>query len=118
MGNFSRSRHWSERHRTWRHDRSPLVDRYHGVVLGGLNASTATGQLLFLPLLANLTVHYGWRVATWAIATVIALAIPFVALFMRDTPRQLGLNSPDSGVRRSWVLGGTWGKSFGRNGNL
>ena len=66
-------------------------DRYRGVVLGVLSASTATGQLLFLPLLANLTVQYGWRVATWAIAAVIALAIPFVALFMRDTPRQLGL---------------------------
>ena len=59
--------------------------------MGGLSASTATDQLLFLPLLANLTVHHGWRVATWAIAAVIALAIPFVALFMLDKPRQLGL---------------------------
>jgi sugar phosphate permease len=66
-------------------------DRYRGVILGVLSASTATGQLLFLPLLANLTVHYGWRIATWAIAAVIAAAIPFVALLMRDSPRQLGL---------------------------
>jgi sugar phosphate permease len=66
-------------------------DRYHGVILGVLSASTATGQLLFLPLLANLTVHYGWRVAAWAIAAVIAVAIPFVALMMRDSPHQLGL---------------------------
>ncbi len=66
-------------------------DRYRGVILGVLSASTAPGQLLFLPLLANLTVHYGWRIATWAIAAVIAVAIPFVALLMRDSPRQLGL---------------------------
>ena len=66
-------------------------DRYRGVILGLLSASTATGQLLFLPLLANLTVHYGWRIATWAIAVVIAMAVPFVALLMRDTPAQLGL---------------------------
>jgi sugar phosphate permease len=66
-------------------------DRHRGTVLGVLSASTATGQLLFLPLLANLTVHYGWRVATWTVAVVIALFLPFVALFMRDTPHQLGL---------------------------
>jgi sugar phosphate permease len=66
-------------------------DRHRGVVLGVLSASTATGQLLFLPLLANLTVHYGWRAATWTVAVVIALFLPFVALWMRDTPRQLGL---------------------------
>jgi len=66
-------------------------DRYRGVILGLLSASTATGQLLFLPLLANLTVHYGWRIATWTIAVVIAMAVPFVALLMRDTPAQLGL---------------------------
>jgi sugar phosphate permease len=66
-------------------------DRYRGVVLGILSASTATGQLLFLPLLANLTVHHGWRVATWTIAAVIALTIPVVALMMRDTPGQVGL---------------------------
>jgi hypothetical protein len=48
-------------------------------------ASTATGQLLFLPLLANLTVQYGWRVATWAIAVLIALAISFSWLNQRKT---------------------------------
>ena len=66
-------------------------DRHRGTVLGVLSASTATGQLLFLPLLANLTVHHGWRAATWTVAGVIVLFLPIVALFMRDTPRQLGL---------------------------
>src|SRR3979411_3474791 len=34
-----------------------------GLVVGILTASVATGQLAFLPLLATLTDHYGWRVA-------------------------------------------------------
>src|SRR3954471_13093943 len=32
-----------------------------GLVVGILTASVATGQLVFLPLLATLTDHYGWR---------------------------------------------------------
>ena len=34
-----------------------------GLVVGILTASVATGQLAFLPLLAALTDHYGWRIA-------------------------------------------------------
>src|SRR5258705_3622439 len=34
-----------------------------GLVVGILTASTATGQLVFLPLLANFTEHFGWRIA-------------------------------------------------------
>jgi len=36
---------------------------HRGLVLGMLTASSATGQLVFLPLLANLTERLGWRVA-------------------------------------------------------
>ncbi|HZC33968.1 MAG TPA: MFS transporter, partial [Chthoniobacterales bacterium] len=67
-------------------------DRHRGAVLGVLSASTATGQLLFLPLLANLAVQHGWRAATWTVACVIALFLPVVALLMRNTPRELGLH--------------------------
>src|SRR2546423_7114880 len=34
-----------------------------GLVIGILTASVATGQLLFLPLLAAITDHVGWRIA-------------------------------------------------------
>ena len=37
-----------------------------GLVVGILTASVATGQLVFLPLLATLTDHYGWRIALGA----------------------------------------------------
>ena len=34
-----------------------------GLVVGLLTASSATGQLVFLPLIAELTERYGWRIA-------------------------------------------------------
>src|SRR6202790_4859790 len=38
-------------------------ERRRGLVLGILTASSATGQLVFLPLAATLIQHFGWRVA-------------------------------------------------------
>jgi sugar phosphate permease len=62
-----------------------------GMVLGALTGGTATGQLIFLPLLAWIATHYGWRpVGFVCSACAIALAIP-IALFMRDRPEDLGL---------------------------
>jgi sugar phosphate permease len=56
-----------------------------------LTASSATGQLVFLPLAAWLVDHVGWRYAL--VPTIIALAVVglLVAVFMRDRPSDLGL---------------------------
>ena len=62
-----------------------------GLVTGLLTAATATGQLAFLPGLAALAVGVGWRAASLAVAGSVLLAVPFVALLMRDSPRRLGL---------------------------
>ena len=62
-----------------------------GLVLGVLTASTATGQLVFLPLLASITDRFGWRTATLGLAGVALLIIPAIALFMRDRPSEVGL---------------------------
>jgi MFS family permease len=62
-----------------------------GLVMGLLTASTATGQLIFLPTLASLVVSHGWRVAVSAVAGVALMMIPLVALFMRDEPGDVGL---------------------------
>ena len=62
-----------------------------GMVTGILTAAGATGQLVFLPGLASLAVGRGWRYASLAVAAAILVAIPAVALLMRDSPRQLGL---------------------------
>lgn len=62
-----------------------------GLVLGVLTASTATGQLVFLPMLASLVEHFGWRFAILVVAGVAILVVPLVAMFMRDRPADVGL---------------------------
>jgi MFS family permease len=62
-----------------------------GLVVGLLTASSATGQLIFLPLIAELTERFGWR---WALIFVCGLlaAAGLVALaLMRDRPSDLNL---------------------------
>jgi sugar phosphate permease len=65
--------------------------KQRGLVTGGLIAATATGQLVFLPLLANIAESIGWREVTWTVAAAAALAIVPVALIVRDRPRDVGL---------------------------
>ncbi len=62
-----------------------------GLVIGMLSASNATGQLLFLPLLAALSETYGWRTALVLTAAAITAAMLLVLLLMRDHPADLGL---------------------------
>ena len=62
-----------------------------GLVMGVLTASTATGQLVFLPLLASLAEAYGWRAVSLTVAGVAVALLPLVALLMRDRPADLGL---------------------------
>ena len=62
-----------------------------GLVVGLMTASNATGQLVFLPLLAALTEAYGWRTALTLSVAVIAAAMLLVLLLMRDHPADVGL---------------------------
>lgn len=62
-----------------------------GLVMGLLAASTATGQLAFLPLLASLTATHGWRLAMGLVIGAVTLAAILVMLLMRDRPSDLGL---------------------------
>jgi sugar phosphate permease len=56
-----------------------------------MTASNATGQLVFLPLLATLTEVYGWRTALTFVTVVIVAAMLLVLLLMRDYPSDVGL---------------------------
>jgi MFS family permease len=60
-----------------------FADR-RGLVMGVLTASTATGQLVFLPFLALIVQTYGWRPAVLTIAGVGLLTLPLIAFFMRN----------------------------------
>jgi sugar phosphate permease len=62
-----------------------------GLVLGLLTASSATGALLFLPLAAWLSQHYGWRVALLPAAAACAVSGLGMFLVGRDHPAELGL---------------------------
>src|SRR6201997_3016563 len=62
-----------------------------GLVVGILTASVATGQLVFLPLLASLTERFGWRLALTLICAMLGVAAFAVAMVMRDRPSDIGL---------------------------
>jgi sugar phosphate permease len=62
-----------------------------GLVLGALAAANATGQLVFLPVLARMVESTGWRSAAMVVAGAAALVFVIVFVFMRDRPEDLGL---------------------------
>jgi len=64
-----------------------------GVVMGVLTASTAMGQLVFLPLLGWIVETSGWRSLAWTLALVLAALIPVYAWLMVEQPEQLGLKA-------------------------
>jgi sugar phosphate permease len=66
-------------------------DERRGLVLGILSAANATGQLVFLPLLASLAINRGWRAAALVMSAAAALVFLVVLIFMRDRPEDLGL---------------------------
>jgi MFS family permease len=62
-----------------------------GLVVGILTASVATGQLVFLPLLASITERMGWRIALSLVCVMLAVAAFAVLMVMRDRPSDVGL---------------------------
>src|SRR3977135_4357085 len=67
------------------------VSARRGRVVGIRSASVATGQLLFLPLLASLTERMGWRTALALMCAMLGVAAFAVAMVMRDRPSDVGL---------------------------
>ncbi|MEH7495547.1 MFS transporter [Neobacillus niacini] len=62
-----------------------------GLALGILTASTATGQLILLPLLAIIIETHSWK---WAMGLILILSLIMMAiilLFMKNSPQEAGL---------------------------
>ncbi len=64
--------------------------RHRGVMLGLLNSSGSTGQLIFIPLVMGVIVTWGWRTAATALAVVAALVFVLVWWLMRNEPADVG----------------------------
>src|SRR5579862_6649343 len=62
-----------------------------GLVVGILTASVATGQLVFLPILASITERMGWRIALALVCVMLGFAAFAVLMLMRDRPSDVGL---------------------------
>lgn len=64
-----------------------------GLVMGILAASSAMGQLIFLPLLGWVAESKGWIPLSWTLVGVLAVIIPVYAWLMVEHPKQLALNA-------------------------
>jgi predicted MFS family arabinose efflux permease len=64
---------------------------HRGLVMGILSASTSTGTLAFLPLLAVIAQYSGWRAVVLTIAVASAALIPLVIWLLPEHPEDAGL---------------------------
>jgi predicted MFS family arabinose efflux permease len=64
--------------------------RNRSLMMGLLTASTATGTLVFLPVLAWLAQEGGWRPVVIAVAVVLAAMIPVIWLLVPERPASIG----------------------------
>jgi sugar phosphate permease len=62
-----------------------------GLAVGILTASNASGQLVFLPVLAAIAEGGHWRMVSWVVAAFAAILIPLVLLLLPESPRSIGL---------------------------
>jgi len=72
-----------------------------GMVLGGLTAAGATGQLVFLPGLSYLAVHHGWKSVSITVATGAFIMIPLIFIFLKEKPSAAGV--APYGAPADWV---------------
>lgn len=72
-----------------------IADRWfvknRGLVIGILTAGSATGQLIFLPIVAGLAADTSWRLASLLIAGIALAVVPIVAIFLRNSPAELNV---------------------------
>jgi len=76
-----------------------------GLVIGILTASTATGQLLFLPLLAAVVQHTGWRAAA-------VPGIVFLSGGQSDVLATRHLNALNALGKAPWALSFSFGRAL------
>src|SRR5262249_40322776 len=68
-----------------------------GLALGILGSASSTGQLIFLPFFMWMIAHSGWRIGSMTLIVVAIILLPFIYIFMRDDPSQVGLEPYGAG---------------------
>jgi MFS family permease len=71
-----------------------------GLVIGVLTAAGASGQLVFLPTLANLAQDPGWRASSLTISIAAFLMVPLIYLFLKEDPQSI--NTTPYGAESDW----------------
>jgi MFS family permease len=71
-----------------------------GLVIGVLTAAGASGQLVFLPTLANLAQDPGWRASSLMISIAAFLMVPLIYLFLKEDPQSI--NTTPYGAEGDW----------------
>lgn len=66
---------------------------HRSLAMGLLTASSATGQLVFLPALAAVAERFGWRPVVLIIATVAIVILPVVAWLLPERPSDVNLRA-------------------------
>ena len=62
-----------------------------GIVIGMLTASSATGQLIFLPALSYMAEMNGWKSVSSTIAIVSIVLVPIIWMFLKEKPADAGV---------------------------
>ncbi|MFJ7975209.1 MFS transporter [Peribacillus sp. NPDC096379] len=66
-------------------------EKRRGLAVGILTASTATGQLILLPVLAAIIENYSWRPAIGLMMILSFIMLIIIFLFMKNTPKDVGI---------------------------
>jgi MFS family permease len=61
-----------------------------GLVSGVLTAASATGQLIFLPLVVRVAEAAGWRAAALVVSASALVVVPVVLFLLRERPADVG----------------------------
>jgi len=91
--------------------------RHRGVMMGLLTASSATGTLVFLPVLAALASSGDWTRVVWTVAAAAAALVPLAWWLVPDRPASVGLTPfgsdphapPAPAAPRAGLLAATFG---------
>jgi MFS family permease len=78
-----------------------------GLILGILGGAMSAGQMLVVPLSMVLISLYGWRASfLWLGVGMLVLALPMILAFVRDDPKDKGLQPYGTGTAAGAAFGG------------